>query len=78
MPINFHDEQNRQTYATRNADESWISLIKDPVDISNKRIADVGCGGGIYTKALIRGSTSVAVIRGKVDGKSSHYVLIRS
>jgi len=53
MPINFHDEQNRQTYATRNADESWISLIKDTVDVSNKRVADIGCGGGIYTKALI-------------------------
>lgn len=54
MPINFHDEQNRQTYATRNADESWISLIKDTVDVSNKQIADIGCGGGIYTKALIK------------------------
>lgn len=54
MPINFHDEQNRQTYATRNADESWISLIKATVDVSNKRIADIGCGGGIYTKALIK------------------------
>jgi ubiquinone/menaquinone biosynthesis C-methylase UbiE len=54
MPINFHDEQNRQTYATRNADESWISLIKDTVEVSNKRIADIGCGGGIYTKALIK------------------------
>lgn len=53
MPINFHDEQNRQTYATRNANESWKSLINDMVNVSNKRIADIGCGGGIYTKALI-------------------------
>ncbi|WP_102712797.1 class I SAM-dependent methyltransferase [Paenibacillus castaneae] len=54
MPINFHDAQNRQTYATRNANESWINLIKDTVDVSNKRIADIGCGGGIYTNALIK------------------------
>jgi len=54
MPIDFHDEQNKQTYATRNADESWISLIKDTVVVSNTRIADIGCGGGIYTKALIK------------------------
>ncbi len=53
MPINFHDEQNRHTYATRNADESWKSLIKQTVDVSDKRIADIGCGGGIYIKALI-------------------------
>ncbi|RUS43284.1 class I SAM-dependent methyltransferase [Cohnella sp. AR92] len=61
MPINFHDAQNRQTYATRNADESWISLIKDTVDVSNKRIADIGCGGGIYTKALIKMGASHVV-----------------
>ncbi|MFD1886719.1 class I SAM-dependent methyltransferase [Paenibacillus wenxiniae] len=53
MPINFHDEQNRETYATRNADPSWISAITKHVDVPHKRIADIGCGGGIYTKALI-------------------------
>jgi len=53
MPINFHDEQNRQSYATRNADQSWISLISNTVDVGNKVIADIGCGGGIYTKVLI-------------------------
>ncbi|WP_068614592.1 class I SAM-dependent methyltransferase [Paenibacillus tuaregi] len=61
MPINFHDEQNRQTYAARNADESWISQIKSTVDVSNKRIADIGCGGGIYTKALIKMGASHVV-----------------
>ncbi len=53
MPINFHDEQNGQTYATRSADESWITCIHEHVDVSRKQIADIGCGGGIYTKALI-------------------------
>lgn len=53
MPINFHDEQNRRTYTTRNADDSWLTLIKQSIDVSNKRVADIGCGGGIYTKALV-------------------------
>lgn len=53
MPINFHDEQNRETYATRKADPSWTSAITEHVEVSHKRIADIGCGGGIYTKALI-------------------------
>lgn len=53
MPINFHDQQNTQTYASRNADESWISFIKDNVDVANKQISDIGCGGGIYTRALV-------------------------
>jgi len=53
MPINFHDENNRQTYATRNADAAWKALMLDTITVSNKQIADIGCGGGIYTKALI-------------------------
>jgi len=60
MPINFHDENNRQTYTTRNADAAWKSLILNTIDVSNKQIADIGCGGGIYTKALIEmGATHV-------------------
>jgi len=53
LPINFHDEHNRHTYAMRSADDSWKSLILDTIDVSNKQIADIGCGGGIYTKALL-------------------------
>jgi len=61
MPINFHDELNRKTYASRNADESWITLIKDTVDVSNNRIADIGCGGGIYIEALVKMGASHVV-----------------
>ncbi|WP_322906679.1 class I SAM-dependent methyltransferase [Paenibacillus campi] len=52
MPINFHDEQNKHTYATRSADHSWIRVIAANANITHKQIADIGCGGGIYTKAL--------------------------
>ena len=53
MPINFHEQQNRMTYTTRIADESWLWMIKRRVDITGKVVADIGCGGGIYTKALV-------------------------
>ncbi|MBR2564079.1 MAG: methyltransferase domain-containing protein [Paenibacillus sp.] len=52
MPINFHDKHNRMTYTTRTADVSWLSLIEEHVGISGKKVVDIGCGGGIYTKAL--------------------------
>ncbi|MFC9712414.1 class I SAM-dependent methyltransferase [Paenibacillus sp. NPDC056933] len=52
MPIDFHDEQNRFTYTTRSANDSWISMIQENVDVFGKYVADIGCGGGIYTQAL--------------------------
>lgn len=52
MPIDFHDEQNRMTYTTRTADASWVALLKENVDVTGKMAVDIGCGGGIYTKAL--------------------------
>ena len=52
MPINFHDANNKYTYAQRNAHISWREMIKNITDIQNKRIIDIGCGGGIYTKEL--------------------------
>lgn len=52
MPINFHNEQNRMSYTTRTADEDWVNLIKENMDVSSKQAVDIGCGGGIYTKAL--------------------------
>lgn len=53
MAINFHDQRNRQTYATRIADETWKAFIRSTIDVTNKQVADIGCGGGIYTKALL-------------------------
>lgn len=52
MSINFHDSRNRSTYARRIADESWLSMIKENINLSGKEVLDMGCGGGIYTKVL--------------------------
>jgi ubiquinone/menaquinone biosynthesis C-methylase UbiE len=51
MPINFHSQENRYIYAGREADKSWRHAITTIVDPVGKRVADVGCGGGIYTRA---------------------------
>lgn len=53
MPIDFHAEGNRYTYTTRQADASWRAAISRIVDVRGKRVADIGCGGGIYCKALV-------------------------
>ncbi len=60
MPIDFHAERNRYTYTTRQADALWIAAINGIVDVRVKRVADIGCGGGIYCKALVEmGADSV-------------------
>ncbi|TKC18865.1 class I SAM-dependent methyltransferase [Robertmurraya kyonggiensis] len=53
MVIDFHDEKNRFSYTNRIADVSWTNFIKSIVPIQEISAAiDIGCGGGIYTKAL--------------------------
>ncbi|MBR8657680.1 class I SAM-dependent methyltransferase [Achromobacter sp. Marseille-Q0513] len=51
MSIDFHTEQNRYTYAGRVADEGWARAVLTVVDPRGKRVADIGCGGGIYSRA---------------------------
>jgi ubiquinone/menaquinone biosynthesis C-methylase UbiE len=51
MPIDFHAADNRYTYASRSADPAWAEAIRALVDPVGKRVADVGCGGGIYALA---------------------------
>nr|WP_246593686.1 class I SAM-dependent methyltransferase [Evansella tamaricis] len=44
---------NQSSYTTRKADKSWIDAINQLVPTETISLAaDVGCGGGIYTKAL--------------------------
>ncbi len=53
MPIDFHAQKNRFSYAARQADLTWRENIQHHViDVRGKNIVDIGCGGGIYTLAL--------------------------
>lgn len=53
MGIDFHNEKSRNTYTTRKADDSWVNVITDLVPLDNiTKALDIGCGGGIYSKAL--------------------------
>ena len=51
MSIDFHSSDNRYTYASRDADGGWATAINSLLDPSDKRVADIGCGGGIYSLA---------------------------
>lgn len=52
MPIDFHAEKNRFSYTTREADPTWVGTFQALVDVKGKRVLDIGCGGGIYCKAM--------------------------
>jgi ubiquinone/menaquinone biosynthesis C-methylase UbiE len=52
MPIDFHDQTQRFTYTKRTADETWTQWIQQHFNLHGKRVLDLGCGGGIYTRAL--------------------------
>lgn len=49
MAIDFHARANRGTYADRRASAIWAEAIRHLVDPTGKRVADIGCGGGIYS-----------------------------
>ncbi|HVL25076.1 MAG TPA: class I SAM-dependent methyltransferase [Thermomicrobiales bacterium] len=51
MSIDFHSAGNRNTYATRDADAGWAAAMREIVAPAGTRVADIGCGGGIYTRA---------------------------
>ena len=51
MAIDFHSTKNRSTYTGRQADAGWVEAIRRIVDPVDKRVADIGCGGGIYSQA---------------------------
>ncbi|WP_339212314.1 class I SAM-dependent methyltransferase [Solibacillus sp. FSL W8-0372] len=53
MGIDFHNEKNKYSYSTRKADSSWIHAMEELVNFNNiPKALDIGCGGGIYSKAL--------------------------
>ncbi|MFM9281247.1 class I SAM-dependent methyltransferase [Paenibacillus jiagnxiensis] len=54
MPIDFHSDRNRFTYASREVDASWLEKIRGIAEVSGKQALDLACGGGIYTKGLVQ------------------------
>lgn len=51
MSIDFHSSRIRKTYAARDADASWAGAMLAIIDPRDLRVADIGCGGGIYSRA---------------------------
>lgn len=51
MPIDFHDADNRFTYASREVHTSWLNAVAQIVNPQGKTVYDVACGGGVYTRA---------------------------
>lgn len=50
--IDFHDPNNRDTYVGRDADPEWTAQFVRATRPAGKVLADIGCGGGIYTRAM--------------------------
>ena len=51
MPIDFHDADNRFTYASREVHTSWLDAIAQIINPQGKTVYDIACGGGVYTRA---------------------------
>ncbi|WP_088288800.1 bifunctional 2-polyprenyl-6-hydroxyphenol methylase/3-demethylubiquinol 3-O-methyltransferase UbiG [Kineosporia sp. A_224] len=54
MPVNFHDPAQARTYSDRDADPTWTEAFGRLVDPRGLRAVDLGCGGGTYSRALLR------------------------
>lgn len=51
MAIDFHAEKNADTYAKRSASEEWAAAMGQLCVPEGARVADIGCGGGVYSRA---------------------------
>ncbi|SET52457.1 Ubiquinone/menaquinone biosynthesis C-methylase UbiE [Salinibacillus kushneri] len=62
MGIDFHSNKNRFKYADRHADSTWMETITNLVPIEPITSAvDIGCGGGIYSKALLESGVDTVI-----------------
>lgn len=53
MSINFHQEENKTSYLNREAHITWKQeLTPSLTAYKPSHVVDLGCGGGIYTRAL--------------------------
>ncbi|TQS70562.1 class I SAM-dependent methyltransferase [Ornithinibacillus gellani] len=53
MGMDFHQQQHRNMYTTREASDTWSDMMRSLLPLERISSAvDIGCGGGIYAKAL--------------------------
>ena len=52
IAVDFHSSGNRQMYSDRDSHDTWGDLVSRLVKVEGATVADIGCGGGIYSKAL--------------------------
>ncbi|NBJ71542.1 MULTISPECIES: class I SAM-dependent methyltransferase [Clostridia] len=52
MAHDFSNLNNKYTYAERGVNKTWTNFILEKINLKMKRVADIGCGGGIYTKKI--------------------------
>ncbi|MEW9502960.1 class I SAM-dependent methyltransferase [Jeotgalibacillus marinus] len=53
MAINFHDSNVKSSYSSREVSKDWEQCLMQWIgDNELNQAVDIGCGGGIYTKAL--------------------------
>jgi ubiquinone/menaquinone biosynthesis C-methylase UbiE len=63
MKMDFHAEENKTSYTGRGASDEWRECVSGLVDIRDKAAADIGCGGGIYSRALMElGAAHVSAV----------------
>ena len=60
MPIDFQAVDNAETYSGRAIDAGWSAAMRTIVDPAGKRVADIGCGGGLYSMAWAEMGAAVA------------------
>ncbi len=63
MEMDFHATANKTSYTGRHASDEWRECISGLIDVRDKTAADIGCGGGIYARALVElGAAHVAAM----------------
>jgi len=53
MPIDFKDDCSNAVYADRDASLEWREWARQTLKPEGKVVADIGCGGGIYSRAFV-------------------------